>query len=77
MSSFVPVDSNKKDILILSEGPTQELDATTWTAERIYSINFTVTKTRFCLSLHYNGANIIYLLAIQKLINLKQKFLKL
>ena len=22
-----------------------------------YSINFTVTKTRFCLSLHYNGAN--------------------
>ena len=29
MSSFVPVDSNKKDILILSEGLTQELDATT------------------------------------------------
>ena len=29
MSSFVPVDSNKKDILILREGPTQELDATT------------------------------------------------
>ena len=23
----------------------------------MYSINFTVTKKRFCLSLHYNGAN--------------------
>ena len=24
----------------------------------MYSINFTVTKKKFCLSLHYNGANI-------------------
>ena len=23
----------------------------------MYSINFTVTRKRFCLSLHYNGAN--------------------
>ena len=23
----------------------------------MYSINFTVTRTKFCLSLHYNGAN--------------------
>ena len=23
----------------------------------MYSINFTVTKTKFCLSLHYSGAN--------------------
>ena len=23
----------------------------------MYSVNFTVTKKRFCLSLHYNGAN--------------------
>ena len=28
----------------------------------MYSINFTVTKKKFCLSLHYNGAN-SYLLA--------------
>ena len=28
------------------------------TAEKVYSINFTVTKKKFCLSLHYNGANI-------------------
>ena len=24
----------------------------------MYSINFTVTKKKFCLSLHYNGPNI-------------------
>ena len=23
----------------------------------MYSINFTVTRKKFCLSLHYNGAN--------------------
>ena len=27
------------------------------TAEKMYSINFTVRKKKFCLSLHYNGAN--------------------
>ena len=48
----------KKDILVLVLGidPTQELEHTL-TAEKMYSINFTVTKKKFCLSLHYNGAN--------------------
>ena len=27
------------------------------TAEKKYSINFTFTKKKFCLSLHYNGEN--------------------
>ena len=46
----------KKDILVLGRGPTQELESTL-IAEKIYSINFTVTQKKFCLSLHYNGAN--------------------
>ena len=29
----------------------------TLTPEKMYSINFTVTKKTFCLSLHYNRAN--------------------
>ena len=41
MSSFIHVDNKEKDILILSEGPTQRLDGTTLTAEEKYSINFT------------------------------------
>ena len=55
MSFSVHVDNKKKDILILGRGPTQSLEHTL-TAEKIYSINFTVTKKKFCLSLHYNGA---------------------
>ena len=46
----------KKDILIHGKGATQELEHTL-TSEKLYSINFTVTKKKFCLSLHYNGAN--------------------
>ena len=46
----------KKDILVLGKGPTQGLEHTL-TAEKIYPINFTLTKNKFCLSLHYNGTN--------------------
>ena len=56
MSSSIHVDNKKKDILVLGRGPTQGLESTL-TAEKMYSINFTVTKKKFCLSLHYNGAN--------------------
>ena len=57
MSSSVHVDNKKKSILILGEGPTQRLDGTTLTAEKLYSINFTENNKKFRLSLHYNGAN--------------------
>ena len=53
---FCNIDNKKKDILLLGIGPTQGLEHTL-TAEKMYSINFTVTKKKFCLSLHYNGAN--------------------
>ena len=56
MSFSAHIDNNKKDILALGKGPTQELEHTV-TAEKMYSINFTITKKKFCLSLHYNGSN--------------------
>ena len=56
MSSSAHIDNKKKDILVLGKGPTQGLGHTL-TAEKMHSINFTVTKKKFCLSLHYNGAN--------------------
>ena len=56
MSHSVHVDNKKKDILILGKGSTQGLEHTL-TAEKIYSISFTVSKKKFCLSLHYDGAN--------------------
>ena len=56
MSSFAHIDNKKKDILVLEKGPTQELEHIL-IAEKMYSINFTPTKKKFCLSLHYNGTN--------------------
>ena len=56
MSSSPHIDNKKKDISVLGKEPTQGLEPTL-TAEKMYSINFTLTKKRFCLSLHYNGAN--------------------
>ena len=46
----------KKDILVLGKGPTQGLERTL-TAEKIYSISFTITNKKLCLSLHCNWAN--------------------
>ena len=46
----------RKKTLVLGNGPTQGLEHTL-TAEKMYSINFIVTKNEFCLSLHYNGAS--------------------
>ena len=56
MSSSTKIDNRKKDILILGKGPTQELEHTL-SAEKMYSLNFTEHNKKFCLSLHYNGAN--------------------
>ena len=55
MSSSIHIDNKKKDILDLGRGPTQGLESTL-TSEKMYSINFIVTKKKFCISLHYNGA---------------------
>ena len=44
------VDNKKKYILVLSEGPTQEL-------EKKCSINFTESNKKFCLRLHCNRSN--------------------
>ena len=43
------------------------------TAEKMYSINFTVTKKKFCLSLHYNGANSSLFVHSKEIIKFKTK----
>ena len=56
MSSSVHIDNKEKYILIPGKEPTPGLE-NTLNAEKMCSINFTVTKRKFSLSLHYNGAN--------------------
>ena len=67
MSSSVHVDNKEKNILILDEGPIQGVDNT------ILTINFTLNRKKFCLSLYYNGEN-SYLLLVQKLSNYSKRF---
>ena len=74
MSSYVHVDNKNS---ILGEDPTQELDDTTLTAEKKYSLNSTVTRRRFCLSLHCNRENSYLFVNGVEIHNLKQKTLKL
>ena len=72
MSSSVDVDNMIKDILIIGKGPPQGLEHTL-TAEKMYSINFTVTRKKFCLSLHYNGANSYLFISDTEIIKFKSK----
>ena len=51
MICFAHIDNKKKGILVLGRGPIEELKHTL-TEEKMYSI-----KKKFCLTLHYNGAN--------------------
>ena len=50
MSSSVHANSKTKTILILGKDLIQGLDNKTVYAEKLYSINFTKTNTKFCLS---------------------------
>ena len=56
MSFSTRSDNKKKDMLVLGIGRREGLEHTL-TVEKMYSINFTVIRKKFCLSLHYNGAN--------------------
>ena len=57
MSSSAHANNKKKDMLIIGGGFTQGLDDTTVITEKKYPINLTESNTKFCLSLHYNGAD--------------------
>ena len=66
MSSSAHVDNKDKDILILGEGPTQGLDGTTLTIEKMYPTNFTENNKKVCLSLLFivMGQAVVYLLMV-------------
>ena len=65
------IDNENKDILILGEGPTQELDDATLTAEAKYPVNF--KQTGFLLSLHYNRINSLLFVNATKIYHFSAK----
>ena len=72
MSSSAHIDNKKKDILVFGKGPTQGLEHTL-IAEKMYLISFTVTKKKFCLSLHYNGGNSYLFVNVTVIYKFKKK----
>ena len=73
MSSSKHIDNKGKDILILGIGLTQGLGEHSLTAEKMYSINFTNINEKFCLSLHYNGANSYLFVNGKEIVKFKAK----
>ena len=73
MSSSAHVDNKKKDILILGEGPTEAWDDTTLAVEKKYWIIFTEHNKKFCLCLHYNGANSYFFVSGTEIYEFKAK----
>ena len=61
-----------KDILVLGISPTQGVEHRI-TAQKMYSINFTVAKKKCCLSLHYIGANSYLFVNGTEIYNFKTK----
>ena len=57
LSSFSHTNNKKNNILVLGKDFVQGINGTTIYAEKLYSITFTEKNKKFCLSLHYNGAN--------------------
>ena len=64
-------DSQKNDFLILGEGPTFAFNGSFRSSKKKFSINFSKAKTKFCLSLHYNGDNSYLFIKGKKSINSK------
>ena len=73
MNSSPHIGNKGKDISILGIGPTQGLGGHSLTAEKMYSLNFTVTKKKFCLSLYYNGANSYIFVNSKEIVKFKAK----
>ena len=76
MSTSIHIDYNKKGMLVLERRSTQGLESTL-TAEKMFSINFTVTKKKICLSLHYIGTNSYLFVNDTEIIKFKEKDFKI
>ena len=57
MSGSVHANNKTRNISVLGKGFVQGIDNATIYAEKLHLISFTENNKKFCLSLHYNGAN--------------------
>ena len=71
-SGSIHVSNRANNILVLGKSLTQ-INNTTVYAEKMYSINFSSTKKRFSLSLHYNGDNSYLFVNGKEIVRFKAK----
>ena len=57
LSSSSDANNKENNILVLGKDFVQGINDTTIYVKKLYSISFTENNKKFCLSLHYNGAN--------------------
>ena len=58
-SSSFHTNNRKNNYLVLGEGPTYGIKKSFGSPEKTFSINFSKTNTKFCLSVHYDGEIVI------------------
>ena len=77
MSSSTHANNKTRNILVLGKNFIQGINGTTVYAEKMYSVNFSATKIRLCLRLHYNGGNSYLFVNGKEMIKLKQRIQRL
>ena len=77
LSSSSHANNKKDNILVLGKDFVEGRNGTTIYAEKLHSNNFTEKNKKICLACIIMEQTVIYLLLVQKSINLKQKFLRL
>ena len=73
VGSSAHANNKTKNILILCKDLTQGLEDITLYAEKMYSVNFTATRKKFCLSFHYNSDNTYLFVNDTEIIKFKAK----
>ena len=73
MSSSIYANNKINNILVLDKQFIQGINDTTIYTEKTYSINFTNTEVKFCLSLHYNGDNSYRFVNVTEICKFKAK----
>ena len=75
LSSSSHAKNQKNNILVLCKDFVQGINGTKIYAEKLYKINLTEKNKKFCLAYIIMEQTVIYLLTVQKSINLKRKIL--
>ena len=77
MNTSTHATNRANNIIVLGKDFIQGINNTVIYAEKIYSINFSATGRRFCLSLHYNGDNSYLFVNDREMISFKTKDLEI